>query len=185
MKSKLFFSSLLALSLVAISCKKEEEAATTSSDKPKEIILPRVQSIPAQSYTQQPQQVQNATPLKSQQPVTTGQPVALNQAPVVTKPGMNPPHGQPGHRCDIAVGAPLNSPPGKNAQPKPGAAITQQIDPSKFTTTTTSQPAQPTGAPAILNPDGAAATTTAPGMNPPHGQPGHQCGIAVGAPLPK
>jgi len=26
-------------------------------------------------------------------------------------PGMNPPHGEPGHRCDIAVGAPLNSKP--------------------------------------------------------------------------
>jgi hypothetical protein len=28
-----------------------------------------------------------------------------------TAPGMNPPHGEPGHRCDIAVGAPLNSKP--------------------------------------------------------------------------
>lgn len=24
--------------------------------------------------------------------------------------GINPPHGQPNHRCDIPVGAPLNSP---------------------------------------------------------------------------
>ncbi|MEL4309079.1 hypothetical protein [Joostella sp. CR20] len=24
--------------------------------------------------------------------------------------GLNPAHGQPGHRCDIAVGAPLNAP---------------------------------------------------------------------------
>ena len=30
-----------------------------------------------------------------------------------------------------------------------------------------------------------AATTTAPGMNPPHGQPGHICGTPVGSPLPK
>jgi len=28
-------------------------------------------------------------------------------------PGMNPAHGQPGHRCDIAVGQPLNSKPAK------------------------------------------------------------------------
>ncbi len=28
-----------------------------------------------------------------------------------TAPGMNPPHGQPGHRCDIPVGSPLNSKP--------------------------------------------------------------------------
>jgi len=29
---------------------------------------------------------------------------------------LNPAHGQPGHRCDIAVGAPLNSAPA--AQPQ-------------------------------------------------------------------
>lgn len=78
----------------------------------------------------------------------------------VTAPGMNPPHGQPGHRCDIAVGAPLNSPK-TNVAPAP---VT--------TTTTKAQPATI-----------AAPTTTAPGMNPPHGQPGHRCDIAVGAPL--
>ncbi|MFT5254085.1 MAG: hypothetical protein ACI87N_003148 [Flavobacteriales bacterium] len=27
----------------------------------------------------------------------------------VTAKGMNPPHGEKNHRCDIAVGAPLNS----------------------------------------------------------------------------
>lgn len=177
MKSNLFFCSLLTASFVFTSCKKEEEA-TTTSETPKEIIMPRVQSIPAQTYTQQPT-IQNVAPTQNQ-PVTTSQTLTPNPQ-VATKKGMNPPHGQPGHRCDIAVGAPLNSPPGNANKPKAGTAITQQIDPSKFTTQTTSQP---TGAPAILNPD-AAATTTAPGMNPPHGQPGHQCGIAVGAPLPK
>ena len=111
MKSNLIFSSLLSVSFLFVSCKKEEEAAVTSDDKPKEIIMPRVQSIPVQANNQQ---VQNATPLQSQQPVTNGQPVTLQSAPqpVATKPGMNPPHGQPGHRCDIAVGAPLSSPPG-------------------------------------------------------------------------
>ncbi|OYX80389.1 MAG: hypothetical protein B7Y83_18505 [Flavobacteriales bacterium 32-34-25] len=34
---------------------------------------------------------------------------------VVTAEGMNPPHGEKGHRCDIAVGAPLNSKPAANA----------------------------------------------------------------------
>ena len=28
-------------------------------------------------------------------------------------------------------------------------------------------------------------STTPPGMNPPHGQEGHRCDVAVGAPLPK
>ena len=31
--------------------------------------------------------------------------------PVKTAPGMNPPHGQPGHDCSIAVGSPLKSSP--------------------------------------------------------------------------
>ncbi len=174
MKSNSIFCSLLSVSFVFIACKKEEET-TTSSETPKEIIMPRVQSIPTQTYTQQPA-MQNAA---QNQPTTTGQTTAPNQQ-VVTKKGMNPPHGQPGHQCGIAVGAPLNSPPSNNNQPKAGAAVTQRIDPSKFTT----QTSQPTAAPAILNPD-AAQTITAPGMNPPHGQPGHQCGTAVGAPLSK
>ena len=82
---------------------------------------------------------------------------------------LNPPHGQPGHRCDIPVGAPLNSKP--VAQPAaPQQQVTQQqivIDPQ--------QAQQHTG-------------TTEPGFsgkpNPPHGQPGHRCDIAVGATLP-
>jgi hypothetical protein len=48
------------------------------------------------------------------------QPVAQQTAP--TAPGMNPPHGQPNHRCDIAVGAPLNSKP-----VTPAAATTPAI----------------------------------------------------------
>lgn len=72
-----------------------------------------------------------------------------------TAPGMNPPHGQPGHRCDIAVGAPLSSKP---------AAPTSAVQTKP---TTIAAPVQP----------------VAPGMNPQHGQPGHRCDIAVGAPL--
>ena len=75
--------------------------------------------------------------------------------------GLNPEHGQPNHRCDIAVGAPLNSPVSKTAAPA-------------VQTTTTSIPT-PTAT--------AAKTVTAPGMNPPHGEPNHRCDIAVGAPL--
>ena len=180
MKSNLVFSSLLVVSLVFVSCKKEDEATATADETPKEIIMPRVQSIPMQTTTQQ-QTTQNAVPVQNQ-PMTANQTITPSQI-VTTKKGMNPQHGQPGHRCDIAVGAPLNSPPGNANQPKAGSAISQQIDPSKFTTQT--QTSQPTTTPAILSPNGTATTTTAPGMNPPHGQEGHQCGIAVGAPLPK
>lgn len=75
---------------------------------------------------------------------------------------MNPAHGQPGHRCDIAVGAPLNSPAVKTTNTTTSAPVT-----TTSVATATPSPVQP----------------VAPGMNPAHGQPGHRCDIAVGAPL--
>lgn len=82
--------------------------------------------------------------------------VTVTQAAAAQNTGnvqLNPAHGQPNHRCDIVVGAPLNSPPG------PGSTQPKIV--------TTEQPVQ----------------KTAPGMNPPHGEPNHRCDIAVGAPL--
>lgn len=86
---------------------------------------------------------------------------AVASAPGETAAGMNPPHGQPGHRCDIAVGAPLNSAPNPQGEVHPQPQVQPQAQPQ-----VAQQP-----------------TKTAPGMNPPHGQPGHRCDIAVGAPL--
>lgn len=83
----------------------------------------------------------------------------------VTAKGMNPPHGEKNHRCDIAVGAPLNS--------KSNTAITAEAKPEY----TVEQPL-----PALLS---TATTETAAGMNPAHGKEGHRCDIAVGDPLPK
>lgn len=174
MKSNLSFITLLSLLFVISSCKKEEETEVTSSDTPKEIIVPDVQSTTNQNFGQSSGS-QNVTVTPNQ--ATTAQTIAPPPAP--TKAGMNPAHGQPGHRCDIAVGAPLNSPPANQA--KAGSAVTQKMAP--FTTTTTTQTSQPSTTPAILNSD--ASVATAPGMNPPHGQAGHVCSVAVGAPLPK
>jgi hypothetical protein len=155
----------LLFATVATSCKKEEE--TPVSDTPKEIILPRVQQIPTETYVP-PQQV-----AQPQQPITPANQVAPPPPPVVTKAGMNPPHGQPGHRCDIKVGEPLSTPVAANTA-KPGTANTKQI----------SIPTSNNPTPFVLDPD-AAKTVTAPGTNPPHGEEGHQCGIPVGAELPK
>lgn len=109
---------------------------------------------------------------------------------------LNPAHGQPGHRCDIAVGAPLNSSPtnstvptttntavasGKNpAHGQPGhrcdIAVGADLNsaPAKATTITPSRTASIAGT---------NQNTVATGLNPAHGQPGHRCDIAVGAPL--
>jgi hypothetical protein len=81
---------------------------------------------------------------------------------------LNPEHGKPGQRCDIAVGAPLNNAPAANTT-QPAATITPSISPA------TVQPAITPAAPSV-NADGVA-------LNPELGKPGHRCDIAVGAPL--
>ena len=127
-------------------------ACKTSSDAPARkgpgSSSGTTQSAPAVS------QSSTATPTPAANPIGAA-PLLAPQS--VTAQGMNPPHGQPNHRCDIAVGAPLNSPPGK--RPTPPTPLQLNVPP------------QTTPA------------ATAPGMNPPHGQPNHRCDIAVGAPL--
>jgi hypothetical protein len=106
-------------------------------------------------------QVPVNVPTTTAQPVTA--PVAVNAVPSATQTtaaGINPAHGQPGHHCDIAVGAPLNSKP---------------VTAKSATATKTIQPA--------IAQQRAPVKPAAHGMNPAHGQPGHRCEIAVGAPL--
>ena len=70
---------------------------------------------------------------------------------------LNPAHGQPRHRCDISVGAPLDS------KPAPVKTNSQTSD-------------------VVL--DNSSSTTLPKGtLNPAHGQPGHSCAIKVGEPL--
>jgi hypothetical protein len=93
-------------------------------------------------------------------------------APVASSVKLNPPHGQPGHRCDIEVGQPL---------PPEGSPV--------IATQPATQPVKPVmqnTQPVMVNPP--ANANILPGaskgkVNPPHGEPGHRCDIAVGAPL--
>ena len=96
---------------------------------------------------------------------------------------LNPPHGQPNHRCDIPVGSPLNSPPAgtgvntTNSDPASAAKTVQ--NPS----TPTIENAMRMNTPQTQEATGSDGKTTAR-LNPPHGQPGHRCDIPVGSPLP-
>ncbi|WP_107039261.1 hypothetical protein [Brumimicrobium mesophilum] len=69
---------------------------------------------------------------------------------------LNPPHGEPGHDCAIAVGQPLNS-----------NGNTPAIKSPTINAPVSNQP----------NMNGNVK------LNPAHGEPGHDCAIAVGAPL--
>ncbi len=100
---------------------------------------------------------------------------------------LNPPHGEPGHSCDIPVGAPLDSPVSNTTvQPKQNTSVTT-VTP---TVNTASKPSAGRVGPTIEN-----LKTFTPSVpinqqangvtiNPPHGQPGHRCDIPVGDPLP-
>lgn len=104
------------------------------------------------------------------QPATQGtsQPTTITAAPAPTAGAVNPPHGQPGHNCDIAVGAPLNGNPAP-AQTVNAAPTNQMLTQPQVT---------------IAAPQGASAPASSNvRLNPAHGQPGHNCAVEVGKPL--
>jgi hypothetical protein len=108
----------------------------------------------------------NSSP-KQTQSVITPTPAGLPSAsaPVAAtgeKPANNPAHGQPYHDCALPVGAPLNAK--NNAPAAQGTPVSVTTSPA---TTPTSVP----------------KNQKEVRLNPAHGQPGHSCAIAVGAPL--
>jgi len=159
---KNIFLGMLTAGVLVISCKKDERPTYIKEEAGVQ------QSAPQVNNTSQPS-------LLNQSGIPTAAPTSQS---VVTAPGMNPPHGQPGHRCDIPVGQPLN---GAGGTASPSTATTQnvavngnnsvQIDPNSVS------PGK------IMIDQNGKQVKTAPGMNPHHGQPGHRCDIPVGQPL--
>lgn len=147
---------LLATSLFVVSCQKDEKPTYLKDDT-------AASQQPNVAYKQSQTTLMDQAGIKSSP--QTG-------STMVTAPGMNPPHGQPGHRCEIPVGQPLNGTAAPVQSPNPAAQNIQvngnnsvKIDPNS------------------IKQNNSAPVKTAPGMNPPHGEPGHRCDIAVGQPL--
>ena len=218
MNAKLLLSSLAVTSLLFISCKKElEPQESTATSELVRLGLAKDTTKAAAPVVQNPAANPNTVlgatkginpphgqpghrcdiavgaPLNSaptqqgQATAQTGQTVQVNQPQVVTTTvpaktpkGMNPPPGQPGHRCDIPVGAALNSPPAKTTATTTNTGQSGTVT-QNFSVT---PPPASNPVPALLSTEETEATV-ADGMNPPHGKPGHRCDIAVGAPLPK
>lgn len=141
---KLIFKCLwIAIVSVVVSCNGGNTEETSST-------ITTNQSLPSATTTDTTKSVWNNVntaplpSLPSTRPANASASVA----------GLNPAHGQPNHRCDIPVGASLNTPiqPVQQAQP----------------------PMQSLPSPGV---QGSAK------LNPAHGQPGHDCSIPVGQPL--
>lgn len=164
----------LFLAATFTSCGGSDKESTPSESTNTTTPVPANSAQPVAAPVTQPVPQQVVAPVTTAPvPATTTAPVTAPTqtaaAPVVTKTGagLNPAHGQPGHRCEIPVGAPLDS--------KPTQPATVNKAPQSVVT-------QPSAQPVVINP----ATTpvaTGPGLNPEHGKPGHRCDIAVGAPL--
>ena len=132
-KLKLYLIPIFFTSLFFISCQDAKETNTEGAD-----------TVPEATLEQKMQQLESVAPASNS-----------NSAPTMN--GANPPHGQPGHRCDIAVGAPLDGSSAVKASPV-------QVNPVQTQSSPTSG-------------------STGAGLNPAHGQPGHRCDIKVGDPL--
>ena len=172
------FSLFVLASLCMVSCKKTELSDDPVTTAEPERTIESVMPPGATATGTQSNSVMNTSPNYSTTTTTT--PAAATS--VATAPGMNPPHGQPGHRCEIAVGAPLNSAP--KAAPAPGK-MTKPVTISSATTTPGTVTTNGATITTVNNNAPATPVVTAPGMNPPHGEEGHVCSVAVGAPLPK
>ncbi len=168
--TKTLLSAMIVSTLTLIACGGNDSPEKDASIMPDKSNTTSVASNPADSIN-----VINSTapvtinPTMGNQPVVNAQTIPASQAAnIATGAGLNPAHGVPGHRCEIAVGAPLNSAPAAAAGAKP------QIQ-------TMSSPAAPVTMPAPVS-TGASINGTAK-LNPAHGQPGHDCAVQVGAPL--
>ncbi|TQM19144.1 MULTISPECIES: hypothetical protein [Chryseobacterium] len=158
MDMKNTFIGLIAVSLLAASCKKDERATYLKEE----------------ANAGQPNVALNNTS-KTALMDQAGIQSSSAPAPLATAPGMNPPHGQPGHRCDIPVGQPLNG------APATATPVSQNINANGNNIVQIDPNAVSPGK--IVLDNNGKQTKTAPGMNPPHGQPGHRCDIPVGQPL--
>src|SRR5687767_6672016 len=128
MKNSLSLTALILSVSALVSCGGKDKTATTDvlldSNSMKTNVLPQANTVPTTTTTPN-----TGTPNVVTPTTTTINPITITPAPVgqTTAAGLNPAHGQPGHRCDITVGAPLNS--------KPAAASPNPIQMTAPTTT--------------------------------------------------
>ena len=145
---------LITSAVLLYSCDKKE----TATQETKNVTAPISDSVPATDGTAV-SEVQNPEA-----------PAAVTANSSSDKPALNPEHGQPYHRCEIPVGAPIDSAPEQNMAPQP--APQQMQTNTGFNTT----PISPSLSPAT-------SAGPKPATNPPHGEAHHRCDLQVGAPL--
>ncbi len=162
---------LAAIILTTFACSENKSSTESAAELPTQELQSGSDSS---SVLAIPEQAGNA----ATQAIQQSDPVVPASTTVVE--ALNPAHGQPGHDCSIPVGAPLSSSKA-NAQQSIQMG-TQNANPNQLQGSSTLKPA-PTQAPVMAVPNQPGPGKTSAGLNPPHGEPGHDCGKPVGAPL--
>lgn len=167
---KILFAAFVSASFL-IACQSTEEENTSSSQNTTTNTAATIPGTDTQNAVAAP----TATTIPSAAPVVAAPVTAPPPVPIAgASPKVNPAHGLPGHRCDLQVGDPLpqaGSAPATQAQVVP-AAPAGQAGP-------TVQSIAPPPPPANTS----SPISGSKKVNPAHGQPGHRCDLAVGAPL--
>ncbi len=160
---KVFLGLTVAVAILACNNKKEEQKSPE---------LPTLETSPAA--------VDAASALGAGgSPTTYATESASIPTPAPSGVKLNPPHGQPGHLCEIEVGAPL---PGQGTPAPTATPAPQPIISAPAVAKPT--PIQPSSMSPLNMPlNTAVPTGPKPKFNPPHGQPWHTCDLDVGAPL--
>ncbi len=167
--NKILLGTALFFSLALISCNNSDAPEVDKTIMPAETASPAAATLVADSGLSN--QGVTQLPATTQPALTSSPATAAGAVKTAGSSAPNPAHGQPGHRCDIAVGAPLNSAATIPSQPK----VQQTVSATPASTVVT--PAAPAASAISADPNAK--------LNPAHGQPGHDCSIAVGAPLKK
>ncbi len=98
MNTKKILATAFLASILFVSCKKELQPQESS-----EVSVTDTTVSPENNQIEKQFEVQNL----NQEPQAVPSQNSAQTPVAKTPPGMNPPHGQEGHRCEIAVGAPL------------------------------------------------------------------------------
>lgn len=192
-KSILWAASFMFIGLLACNSEQTTEQTTVVENTApapaaveNELDMPPLSSIPESSSfptaTIPPPTALNtagslantSAPLNINAPLNSS--VAVNKTSPKSSAGLNPAHGQPGHDCAIAVGAPLKGSVASAPAAAPVKVVSKSIPVEKKAVA-----AAPTAAPGAVPSFFSNPTAK---VNPAHGQPGHDCAVAVGAPLP-
>jgi hypothetical protein len=102
MKRSFFFAALYMIVLAGCGSESDTKSTTDSTTVDSTFITP----APDTTTNGLPPVVRDSSKTSSVDPQV---PAAVPAAATTSNITLNPEHGKPGHRCDIAVGAPLNA----------------------------------------------------------------------------